>query len=683
MLAADEIPSLRSVTSPQGPLRRVAFAAALAVLLLATWGVYHPGLSGDFLFDDFGNLPAIGATGPIDHWATFWRYITSGNADPTGRPLTLLTFLIDARDWPAAPYPFKVTNVLVHLLNGALLAAVLLKLGTVLRLSPRQARLAALFGAGAWLLHPLLVSTTLYIVQREAMLPATFTLAGILGWIHARGALARGDAKRGLTGMALAAWGCTLLAMLCKANGALLPLFLLLIEWIVLALRQPMPAPALARTRVGAIAILLVLPTALLVVWMLTAIPSMTAVAVHSRDWTPGQRLLTEARVLADYLRLLFLPRAHSSGLFNDAFAASTDWLHPRTTLPCAALILGLIGAGFALRKRQPAIALALLFYFAGHLLESTWLPLELYYEHRNYLPAMLLFWPIGIALGSPRIPGSWGATCAAALLIGLGAVTFQRAELWGDGFRQSQIWAAFNEDSARAQASAAQYDMAHGRPRLAAARLRNALPAHPQDLQIPVNLIGAECQLGGVQPQTLAAARRALRTTRLGGTLGFNWFNEATELARNRDCSGLDFTTVQALLDAARQNPHWRASAGRRQDLAHLQGLLDLAQGNPGGALQEFDRALAFDPRPDTALEQAAILGSRGYPELGLAQLDYYSTLPAPSRPDNGMPMLHAWVLERQHYWSRETARLRTTLQTDAAGKARAKRTAKSSANR
>jgi hypothetical protein len=112
-----------------GPL---IFALVLIAPIAVAWAAYHPGLSGDFLFDDFANLPSIGATGPVDNWATFWRYITSGDADPTGRPLTLLTFLIDARNWPANPYPFKFTNVVLHLINGALLAWVLWKLGKAL-----------------------------------------------------------------------------------------------------------------------------------------------------------------------------------------------------------------------------------------------------------------------------------------------------------------------------------------------------------------------------------------------------------------------------------------------------------------------------------------------------------------------------------------------------------------------
>jgi hypothetical protein len=104
----------------------------------------------------------------------------------------------------------------------------------------------------------------------------------------------------------------------------------------------------------------------------------------------------------------------------------------------------------------------------------------------------------------------------------------------------------------------------------------------------------------------------------------------------------------------------------GRQQDLAHLQGMLDLAEGKPEKTLQEFDRALALEPRPGTALEQAAILGARGQPELGLKHLDYFATLPPPCNPGWGMARVHAWVLHHQHYWEHEAARLRVTLATD-----------------
>src|SRR5687768_3761921 len=90
---------------------------ALAGVLALAWLAYRPGLSGGFLFDDGANLALLGQYGPVHDWPAFWRYITSGFADPTGRPLALLTFLFDARGWPAAPGPFLRTNLAIHLVN--------------------------------------------------------------------------------------------------------------------------------------------------------------------------------------------------------------------------------------------------------------------------------------------------------------------------------------------------------------------------------------------------------------------------------------------------------------------------------------------------------------------------------------------------------------------------------------
>ena len=80
----------------------VAFAAALTALLTLAWLIYYPGLDGSFLFDDFPNLKALGIMGPIHDWPSFARYVVSGGTtEPLGRPLSMLSFLIDAQNWPA------------------------------------------------------------------------------------------------------------------------------------------------------------------------------------------------------------------------------------------------------------------------------------------------------------------------------------------------------------------------------------------------------------------------------------------------------------------------------------------------------------------------------------------------------------------------------------------------------
>ncbi|KZC38824.1 MULTISPECIES: tetratricopeptide repeat protein [Rhodanobacter] len=650
---------------------RIAANSTIAVLslLILTGLAYWHGLFGDFLFDDFTNLPALGASGPIDNWPAFWRYITSGTADPTGRPLTLLTFLLDAHDWPADPFPFKRGNLILHLLNGVLLYALLARLGRLLRHDDRRRRTAALLGTTLWLLHPLLVSTTLYIVQREAMLPATYTLAGLLLWLHGRQLLAQGRTAVGLGWSVLGLGGFTVLGVLAKANGALLPLFALLIEEIVLAPRHPVPdnKPRLAH-RFALFAFGVVPAVAILGYLLRTGLLGvLDGGPVGFRPWSVGQRLLTEPRVLLDYLQLLWLPRPFSSGLFNDQYVASISWLQPITTLPAMLAVFGLIGLAWWQRRRYPALALAILFYFAGQLLESTSIPLELYFEHRNYLPALLMFWPLGLWLANARKLRLLKYTLMLALPLGLAWITHTRAELWGNVHSQALLWATINPNSARAQTNAAQIEMRAGQPQAAVRRLEKLLVDQPNQVQLAFNLIGARCMIGGITADDLDAAKLAMQGTPNTGTLFANWFERTLPAAMSGGCPGLTAQGLQQLIDTGLDNPKLSA-AGPQQDLTYLRGKIALAQGRPDEALADFTRALNLQVRPGMALEAAATLGRAGYPSHGLRLLDHYETVRGNAmKPGFGMPWLHAWVLEHQHYWPHELDHLRRQLALDA----------------
>jgi hypothetical protein len=679
---------------------------ALAIVLLTTMTVYWVGLEGDFLFDDFANLPALGASGPIDTWPTFWRYITSGTADPTGRPLTLLTFLLDARDWPADPFPFKRTNLVLHLINGALLAILLRKLGrkTFETAQSHRIDLAAALGSGLWLLHPLFVSTTLYIVQREAMLPATFTLLGLLAWLHGREAILEGHRLRGTTWIVLGSGGCTLLGVLSKANGILLPALALVVEYTLLRSSSSGEVPStpvqLHQQRIYRRSMWVFgwLPAALVAGYLLKQGWSGLTLGISSaRPWTLGQRLLTEPRVLLDYLDLLWLPRPFTPGLFNDHIQASVSLWSPASTLPALLVIVMLITVSWSLRRRWPALALSILFYFVGQSLESSTIALELYYEHRNYLPALLMFWPLAlwlcdvrlhrkpkpmIAHGTTPIPRratSWLSASkaklalATLLLLGLGAMTHARASLWGNSHDQALLWARLNPDSPRAQANAAQIEMSSGQPGLAVDRLSASLAKAPDQVQLALNLFGAQCLLGNIDSATFTASQLALRTTRDPGSLLVSWFERAMEQVRHAPCPQLSYTTLDSLLQATLANPYLATNAGRQQDIHYLLGRLALIQGDQDTALAEFNHALDKQVRISAALKQAALLGSHGFPKQGLAHLDHLAVEPKQAyKAGFGMPRIHAWVLQRQQYWPKELARLRATLRDDAARQAR-----------
>jgi tetratricopeptide (TPR) repeat protein len=639
-----------------------------ALTPLIAWWAYSPGLHGGFLFDDFANLPALGGDGPIRTWAVFWRYITSGVADPTGRPLTLLSFLLDARNWPADPFPFKRTNLILHLLNGGLLYLLLIRLGKLISNDTTRYRIGATFGATIWLLHPLLVSTTLYIVQREAMLPATCVLAGLLLWLRGREHLACGRIKSGVLWTLLGLGGFALLGTLAKANGMLLPLYALLIEIVVLAPRQPFDAGPQRRIYRALLITLMCIPAVAIVGYLFwVGLRGIAAGTLISRPWTSGERMLTEPRVLIDYLRLLWLPRPFSSGVFNDQYSASTSLLHPMTTLFSLLAISGLITAAWRRRRCHPALSLAVLFYFTGQLLESTSIALELYFEHRNYVPALLMFWPLGLWLGNLRTLQVLKRVLLIALPVSVALMTRARAEVWGNVQTQALIWAHMNPDSARAQANAAQIEMAQDRPQDAITRLRRAMVNQPNQPQLVFNLIGARCMTGGIDSGDLAAARTAMASTANPGGLFVNWFGRMLPLAVAGRCPGLTAADLSGLIDTGLANPEL-FQPGPRQDLIYLRGRIALAQHRADAALVDFEQALDLQIRPSMALESAAVLGASGYSRQGLQMLDHYKAVENRVEPPGpGMPTVHEWVLARQHYWQNELARLRLQLTLDA----------------
>ncbi len=669
--------------------RWLTLLAGLAIICIA-WFVYAPGLHGAFLFDDFANLPSLGASGPIDNWPAFWRYITSGTADPTGRPLSLLSFLIDAQDWPASPYPFKRTGLILHLLNGTLLALLLRQLGLRLfsptvenQRATRQIEAAAVLGGAFWLLHPLLVSTTLYVVQREAMLPFSFAMIGALCWLKGRDAASRNDKLRAwlwlITGLPL----CTLLGILCKANGILLPALILLIECFI------PQRPTLRSYRVG-MTLFAVVPTLFVFAYLAYEgwhgiFRGISAV----RPWTLVQRLMTEPRVLMQYLDLLWLPRPYTTGLFNDQVHASTSLISPITTLISLICVAALIAMAIKLRRTRPALALAILFFFVAHLLESSTVALELYFEHRNYLPAALMFWPLslwlcGVRSTTPAVPiasltappMALRATLGCILIAGLACMTWARADLWGNENEQALLWARMNPGSPRAMTNAALVEMQMGHPELAVARLVPAQKLAPNEVQIALNLLAARCSMGSVDNSTVDAALNALRTTRDPGAFLMKWMGSAIWQARESSCPALGLDALGNMLDAAQSNPYLTSQPGRRQDLYSLRGQWILARGGGGqAALNNFNKALDEQVRASAAFQHAGILATAGYPALALAHLDYFEARRLrESRPPFGMPRIHAWVLERQDYWNRELVRLRATLAQDIAAQARSK---------
>jgi len=650
-------------------LQRWGLPAAFAILLTLVGWAYWPGLAGPFMFDDFGNLDVIGAYGPLHDLPSVLFYLSSGQADPIGRPLALATFLMDARTWPAPPWSFKLTNLLLHLLNAALLWRILLAIQA--RLARSRPGLVLSPGAPAfatmlWAAHPLFVSTTLYVVQREAMLPATFVLLALAAWIRAIDAFEAGTPARGWAWAIVGVGGATLLATLCKANGLLAPLLIGIVH--ACCLRSPEPRHANKATARAAW-ICLALPSALLVGYLVFNGWQLWSQPLMGREWTLPQRLLSEPRAFWTYVARLLLPRFGGGGVYVEGFAASRDWWMPATTLPAFLALLVSVMAAIAMRRRWPLLACAWLFFIGGHLLEGSSIPLELYFEHRNYLPSMLLAWPLADWLlragGYARYRRAFALLLFAALLV----LTRQRASVWGDERLLAVLAAEHQPNSLRAQTAAATVEINSGRVAQGLAILEAAQSTDPRSIDVAITRIAAECSaLHRLDPATLYAARKALAGAQLWNYGLYVWLQDAARLPALRDCRGFGLDGLDSLVAAAESNPQNRGPQ-RLRDLWHTKGRIALARGNPEQALQWFDGALRLRPDADYALVQAAALGSAGVPGLGARHLDTFRLLSSSQRhePIHDMMSLHRWLLQYYGYYDDEVSSLRERLCHDA----------------
>lgn len=579
----------------------------LALGLCLTAMVYWPGLAGPFLFDDFPNLEQLGARGPITSLELLRAYLTSGFAGPTGRPVSLMSFLLDANDWPADPWPFKRTNLVIHLTIGLVLYAATRKLlGELGRTSEDSARIAA-FSVTLWLLNPFFVSTTLYAVQRMTQLAALFVLAGIWCYLHGR-ALLSSKPSQGYAWMSVGIAVFTLLALLSKENGALLPLLALVVHWI-LNLRQPAHRPS----RLWAV-LFLVIPSVMIIGYLAMRVPGADR-AFAFRDFTLGERLISQPRFLWDYLYHLFVPHIQTQGLYQDGRVVSTELLEPWTTLPALlGLILLAIGA-WIVRSKWPLLTLGIFFFLAGHVVESTVIPLELYFEHRNYLPAAFLFLPVAAAL-LERSPVNLHPTLAMVVAISLigghATATWLRASLWGDGDRLTLVWAETNPESDRAQVSAAQTWLRLERPDVALATLESAAQRMPGSVLITVNRLAFQAALGVLSATELEAAAEKILSAPFDAQalVGLEHLvNVLNERGPWHEHARAVLDMLEAIGDVTAES----LPVAHRK-VVYLQGLLLAGQGQGTAALPYFARAFELYRSVDTGLRIVSDLATLGH---------------------------------------------------------------------
>jgi len=413
-------------------------ALLFSALILTILIIYFPGLNGPFVFDDLSNI-TNNAHIRITKLNTnsISNSLSSGHAGPLKRPVAMLSFALNyyfSGGYIASA--FKITNILIHCVN-AILTFILCRqffkyaapsMGK--KFSDKSVFYFAASISIIWALHPINLTSVLYIVQRMTSLSTLFSLSSIILYLFARNRWLHNQFSWHTAGLFFASMTSLTLALFSKENAVLIPLIILLIEWVLYSNERPwrhFNKLSKQKQRVVCSTISTLCFFALL--WAI----DYASGGFNSRPFTMLERVLTESRVLCFYISLILIPRINGFGLFHDDIALSSSLFSPWTTITSIAFILCLLITAFYYRKKNPLFALGIGWFFIGHLLESTIFPLEIAHEHRNNLPSIGIIIAAFSLIPFEKISSKKTIVSIILITLILGSTTWLRAKQWGN----------------------------------------------------------------------------------------------------------------------------------------------------------------------------------------------------------------------------------------------------------
>lgn len=419
--------------------------AAFVVIL-----VMRPALEGVFFFDDNPNIVHNTAI-QIDELSldSLKQSVSGPSAGPLGRPISVISFAMTHYFFGLSPYAFKATNLVIHLLNGLLVAWLIKLLVNLYKIrAPIVPLWLAIWVSAIWMVHPINILPVMLSVQRMTLLSSMFVLLALISYVKWFSSV---QSNRWMwLGLAWAVfWP---LAVLSKETGLLFPLYVLVLTFFY-------PGSWKEKNWVIGSMLSLLIVTACVLPFHLGW--DWLERGYSTRPFSLTERLMTEARVLWFYAAQIALPDFASYGIYLDDFSISKSLFHPLSTI---ASILGwalVIFAIFVWRSRIPLLSLALAWFIVGHSLESTFLPLEIAHEYRNYLPSLGLILSIGYAgiyiqrlkLDHPKFVVIALAIIAFSIL---SLLTYLRAQELGSPLVGPQIEVSRHPSSPRANHAAA-----------------------------------------------------------------------------------------------------------------------------------------------------------------------------------------------------------------------------------
>jgi hypothetical protein len=426
------------------PIPYVLFIIIISVFL----AFYLPATESRFLLDDFSTLTGLTE---IDEFGIV-NYVLGGFTGPGGRPISLLTFAFQADAWPDNPAAFKIVNLVIHVSNAFLLFLITLKLFSYSDFNKKEKIILSYIIVLLWLFHPLHHSTIFYATQRMTELAAFFTLLTVYFYLNFRPKLPDSNSIKILILISIGVLSGTCLSILSKENGVLTVVYIYIIEITVLS---HLKNTKMVRNWLN---VLLLTPVVILILYFIF-IYDKTLQGYQYRSYDMQDRLVTQVNVIFDYLRMVIFPKYSDFTFYHDDYRVIKDIsaapyiLIKFVSLGCIVLF------SIIYRRKSPFICFGLLWFFCGHALESSHLNLEMFFEHRNYLPGygLIVFFVFSVF----QLYKSFNIklivlSLLLVFIINISTVSILHIKLWKDPYRQVTEWVRLNPGSINAMSDLA-----------------------------------------------------------------------------------------------------------------------------------------------------------------------------------------------------------------------------------
>jgi tetratricopeptide (TPR) repeat protein len=308
--------------------------------------------------------------------------------DTWSRPLAYLSFAVNYYIGGMNVFGFHVVNFSIHYLAAVILFLFVYRTLQLPLLAERYGSYAysiALLSTVLWAVHPIQVTAVTYIVQRMASMVSLFYILAM--YLYLKGRTAR-TVRISATYFSLCFLS-FLLSLGSKQNAAMLPVSLVLYDLLLI---QGISRDHIVKT----VKIVLVPVVAAVVLIAIYMLHDSSMMDYEYRIYDMGERLLTQPRVFFYYVSLLLYPLTSRFMLIHD-IVISKSLFQPWTTFVSMAGLAGILTFAIVKAKQMPLFSFCIFFFFLNHLIEGSFISLELIYEHRNYLPSMFFFIPISI----------------------------------------------------------------------------------------------------------------------------------------------------------------------------------------------------------------------------------------------------------------------------------------------